>query len=225
MISENILKDKLFNINEIFYSIQGEGSRAGFPCVFIRFQGCMLRCSWCDTPYALDLKEKKMLMTAGDIVSEISNSGCKLLCLTGGEPLYQEGVKEFIKHLCDLGYTVTIETSGNLDATDVDNRAVKIIDMKCPASGMTKLNNYVNLEKINELDEVKFVLANREDYEWAAAIVKKYELEEKCSILFSPVFGVIDLQELAKWILDDKLKVRYQLQLHKFIWDPSTRGV
>lgn len=215
-----------FNINEIFYSIQGEGSRVGLPCIFVRLQGCLLRCSWCDTPYALERKEKKELMTGFEIFEKIRHYNCKFLMLTGGEPLEQDDVFEFIKMASDIGYEVVIETNGQVLCDKVDKRAVKIMDFKCPASNMSKKNNFENVNYLNAQDEVKFVISDLDDYNWAKDIIQKYDLENKVSnILFSPVFGKLEADQLAKWILEDSLKVRMQLQIHKFIWHPTTRGV
>lgn len=218
--------DLKFNINEIFYSIQGEGSRIGLPFVFIRLQGCLLRCFWCDTPYALERKQIEKIMTGQDILEHIKQYNCKNIMLTGGEPLEQEDIFDFITILLDFDYKVVIETNGQVLTDKVDKRAVKIIDFKCPDSKMSKKNNYENVNYLNVHDEVKFVIGSRLDFDWSKKLIEKYELNTKVSnILFSPVFNAIEPRTLAEWILADSLTVRMQLQLHKFIWEPSTRGV
>lgn len=218
--------ENIFNVSEIFYSIQGEGSRAGLPCTFIRMQGCRLRCSWCDTPYALELKQKEVEMSGQDILNKIEEIGCNFVEFTGGEPLEQELVKDLMRELCDRDYTVAVETSGYIDISDLDKRITKILDIKCPDSNMSKKNKYENIDSLTKNDEVKFVLASEKDYNWACEIVKKYQLPDRVnSVLFSPVFGKLDYKYLAERILADKLNVRMQLQLHKFIWEPDKRGV
>jgi len=213
-------------VNELFYSIQGEGARAGFPCFFIRLQGCGLRCSWCDTPYALDTKSGGETIPLEEIERQVEASGCRFVELTGGEPLEQQACFELIERLCGKGYTVAIETGGHVDISRVDARSVVIMDMKCPGSGMMKKNRIENLEYLKPGDEVKFVIRDRADYEWAKEFVSVLgsHLEGR-EVLFSPVFGVCANEQLARWILDDKLNVRMQLQLHKYIWDPAMRGV
>lgn len=219
-------KELNFNINEIFYSIQGEGSRIGLPFVFIRLQGCLLRCVWCDTPYALERKQIEKMMTGEDILEHIKQHNCKNIMLTGGEPLEQEDIFDFITILLDLDYNVVIETNGQVLTDKVDSRAVKIIDFKCPDSKMSKKNNYKNMNYLNSHDEVKFVIGSKVDYDWSKELIEKYNISNKVSnILFSPVFGAIEPRQLAEWILSDSLPVRMQLQLHKFIWEPATRGV
>jgi 7-carboxy-7-deazaguanine synthase len=213
-------------INEIFYSIQGEGSRAGLPCVFVRLQGCGLRCSWCDTPYALDHREGGEMVATGDILSRIAAHRCDFVEMTGGEPLEQEEVFAFMSELCDQGYTVAVETGGHIDISRVDSRVTVIMDLKCPGSDMMKKNRLENLNYLKPTDEVKFVLRNREDYDWMRAFITREHLADRCrEILVSPVFGEIVYRDLAAWILEDRLPVRLQLQLHKFIWDAEQRGV
>jgi 7-carboxy-7-deazaguanine synthase len=213
-------------INEIFYSIQGEGSRAGLPCVFVRLHGCGLRCSWCDTPYALDHREGGEMMETGDVLSRIASFRCDFVELTGGEPLEQEAAFPFLTELCDQGFTVAVETGGHVDIARVDPRVIVIMDLKCPASGMSKKNLLENIAYLKPTDEVKFVISNREDYEWTRALIEREHLSQRCGeILLSPVFGAIEARDLAAWILEDRLPVRMQLQMHKFIWDPDTRGV
>ncbi len=213
-------------INEIFHSIQGEGSRAGLPCVFVRLHGCGLRCSWCDTPYALDHRVGGEMMETGDVLSRIASFRCDFVELTGGEPLEQEAAFAFLTELCDQGFTVAVETGGHVDIARVDPRVVVIMDLKCPASGMSKKNRLENVAYLKPSDEVKFVIANREDYEWTRALIEREQLARRCGeILLSPVFGAVDARDLAAWILEDRLPVRMQLQMHKFIWDPQARGV
>jgi 7-carboxy-7-deazaguanine synthase len=223
------IKDPLnlhFSISEIFHSLQGEGVRAGERCVFIRLQGCSLRCSWCDTAYALDHKKGGFDMKGEEILSKIEEFDCNFIEFTGGEPLEQVNIYPLMTFLCDKGYTVAIETGGHINTQFVDTRVIKIIDMKCPDSKMSSLNNYDNLLLINAQDEVKFVLASRTDYLWAKQIVEQYQLINSCkAVLFSCVFNQLAFADLAEWILEDRLDVKMQLQMHKFIWDPMARGV
>ncbi|MBN1449201.1 MAG: 4Fe-4S cluster-binding domain-containing protein [Bacteroidetes bacterium] len=213
-------------VSEIFHSIQGEGSRAGLPCVFVRLHGCGLRCSWCDTPYALDHREGGEMMETGTVLSRIAAHRCDFVELTGGEPLEQEAVFPFLTELCDQGFTVAVETGGHVDISPVDPRVILIMDVKCPGSGMEKKNRAENLPYLKPTDEVKFVVRDREDYEWMRAFIEREHLVGRCGeILVAPVFGEIVYRDLAAWILEDRLSVRLQLQLHKYIWDPDTRGV
>jgi 7-carboxy-7-deazaguanine synthase len=209
-------------INEIFHSIQGESTRVGQPCVFVRLTGCPLRCTWCDTEYAFHAGERMALET---ILDRVRSYGCPLVEVTGGEPLHQPEALVLLMKLCDAGHQVMIETSGAFDISAIDPRASIIMDVKCPGSGMTDRMKWANMDHLSQKDEVKFVLKDQADYEWARDIVKQYSLGDRCSVLFSPVFGSLDLQPLAKWILSDRLPVRFQVQLHKLIWDPETRGV
>jgi len=213
-------------INEIFHSIQGEGSRAGKPCVFVRLHGCGLRCTWCDTPYALDHRLGGEPMAADEILARIARYKCDFVELTGGEPLEQTGVLELMTMLCDRQYSVALETGGHIDISTVDPRVTIILDIKCPASGMVKRNRLENLEYLKPSDEVKFVIAGREDYEWMRATLEKTNLRRYCrEVLLSPAFGILHPRDLASWILEDALDTRMQLQMHKYIWDPDTRGV
>jgi len=222
---ETLMKLK-FNVAEVFTSIQGEGSRAGFPSVFIRLQGCELRCKWCDTPYALDLKERATMLSGEDLLNKIYSSGIKFVTITGGEPLNQKAILPFMSFLCDKDYTVVLETNGHLDIAEVDRRVVKVMDLKCPGSGMEKFNNYRNLEALEQKDEIKFVILDRNDYEWAKAKIKEFDLNKKVgTILFSPVWGKLEPKYLSEWILKDALPVRLNLQIHKYIWGPETKGV
>jgi 7-carboxy-7-deazaguanine synthase len=209
-------------ITEIFHSIQGESTRVGQPCVFVRLTGCPLRCTWCDTEYAFQGGEMMTLVT---ILDRVLSYGCPLVEVTGGEPLHQPGALVLLMKLCDAGHQVMIETSGAFDISQIDSRVSIIMDVKCPGSGMTDRMRWGNMEHLSQKDEVKFVLMDHTDYEWAKNIVKQYSLGEKCPVLFSPVFGSLDLQPLAEWILSDRLPVRFQVQLHKLIWDPETPGV
>lgn len=215
-----------FNLNEIFYSIQGESTMAGERCVFVRLHGCKLRCSWCDTMYSIDKRSGATLVNGAFIVEEIRKHDCSFVEFTGGEPLEQPNVLPLMTYLCDNGYKVAVETGGHIDTQEVDSRVIKILDMKCPDSNMVSLNNYKNLDILTPKDEVKFVLASRKDYDWAVSILQQFSLHERCnSVIFSCVFGKLDFKTCVEWILEDKLPVRFQLQMHKFIWHPETRGV
>jgi 7-carboxy-7-deazaguanine synthase len=209
-------------VTEIFHSIQGESSFAGQPCVFIRLTGCPLRCTWCDTEYAFYGGTDH---TIEEILAKVDSYGCRLVEVTGGEPLGQSEVFPLITQLCDRGYDVLIETSGAIDTAPVDARAHVILDVKCPGSGMSDRMHWPNLARLTHKDEVKFVLANRSDYEWAREVVAHHALPTRCTVLMSPVFGALDSRQLAEWVLADRLPVRLQLQLHKLIWAPDMRGV
>lgn len=209
-------------INEIFHSIQGESSHMGKPCVFIRLTYCNIRCSYCDTEYAFyDGKE----MSIDEIVNVVSEYRCKLVEVTGGEPLFQSNVHELMTRLCDEGFEVLLETGGSLDISRVDPRVKRIVDFKCPSSNMVKKNYWENVSYLRQSDEVKFVIGTREDYEWSKQMIREYRIKERCPILMSVVFGELEPLQLAEWILEDKLNVRFQLQMHKYIWSPETRGV
>ena len=215
-----------FNVSEIFHSIQGEGSRVGLPCTFVRMQGCKLRCTWCDTPYALDHRVKEHELTSEDIIDRVNEIGCSFVEFTGGEPLEQEGVFQLMSDIADLGYDVAVETGGHVDISNVDERVAIIMDVKCPDSKMDSLNRLSNLEALKSTDEVKFVVASRADYEWTRAFIAEHNLSERVSsILLSPAFGLMDYQQLIEWILEDDLPVRFQVQVHKHVWDPEKRGV
>ena len=213
---------KLLKINEIFYSIQGEGTSAGLPCVFIRLTYCNLRCTYCDTEYAFYDGHD---MSVADILTKIKDYNCSLVEVTGGEPLVQNESLKLMTQLCDAGYEVMLETSGSLSIEKVDKRVRTILDFKCPTSKMVKKNDYSNINFIKPEDEIKFVIGNREDYDWTKEIINKYNLEKKCEILLSTVFGELENRELVEWILADNLKVRFQTQLHKHIWEPDKKGV
>jgi 7-carboxy-7-deazaguanine synthase len=215
-----------YNLNEIFLSIQGESTRAGLPCVFIRMQGCELRCSWCDTDYALDLGIRETVMTGKEIIEKIESFDCKYLTFTGGEPLMQRNIIPLMELLYERGYTVAVETNGHQCIKAVDDRIIKIMDIKTNSSRQHEKNNYENIQYLGKHDEVKFVIANREDYDFACGISDKYKLPEKVrAVLISPVFGMIEPSELAEWMLSEKRQFRYNLQIHKYIWDPKKRGV
>ena len=213
----------MLKINEIYHSIQGESTTAGRLCVFIRLTYCNLRCTYCDTEYAF--YEGKDF-SVEQVIDEIEKYNCKLVEITGGEPLVQiDECLELMKMLSELDYEVMIETGGSLPIKDIDPRVKIIIDLKCPSSGMENKNLYENLKYLHPADELKFVIGNREDYEWSVDIIKKYNLQKKCIILFSVVFGKLEPVELVNWIIEDKLDVRFQLQMHKYIWHPQTKGV
>ena len=213
---------KRLKINEIFYSIQGESTFAGRPCVLVRLTGCQMRCAWCDTEYSF---YEGRWMSRGEVIAEVIRHGCPLVELTGGEPLLQPGVRPLMAELCDAGYEVLLETGGGVSIADVDPRVHRIVDVKCPGSGEAKSNRFENLDLLTARDEVKFVLTGEEDYLWARELVRERRLAQTCPVHFSPVHGAVNLEALAEWILRDRLPVRLQLQLHKFIWDSATRGV
>lgn len=211
-------------VNEIFYSIQGESTYSGKPCVFIRLAGCNLRCSYCDTQYAYHDGEK---LNIREIINKVALYGCPLVEVTGGEPLLQEETPYLISQLLGKGYKVLIETNGSQDISQVDSRCVRIVDIKCPSSGEKEKNFLANLNKLTDEDELKFVIGDREDYEYAKDILNLFGhgSSGKIAVHFSPSFGRMDPKELAGWILDDRLNVRLHLQLHKYIWTPGQRGV
>jgi len=213
----------MLKVNEIFYSIQGEGTSAGLPCVFVRLTYCNLRCTYCDTEYAFyDGKD----MEISEIIAEVKKYQCNLVEITGGEPLMQMDECLFLmKQFCEEGFEVLLETGGSLSIKEIDQRVKIIMDLKCPSSGMVKKNLYENINYLKSTDELKFVIGSREDYDWALDVIKKYQLINKCEILFSVVFGKLEPVQLVNWILKDKLNVRFQLQVHKFIWHPETKGV
>jgi 7-carboxy-7-deazaguanine synthase len=215
-----------FDLNEIFYSIQGEGTRAGMPCVFIRLHGCKLRCSYCDTKYAIDRRAGGERVSGSAINAQVRAYGCNFIEFTGGEPLEQPDVFALMRYYCDEGFTVAVETGGHVDSAPCDERVIRIIDMKTPSSKMMPMNMYSNIMNLRPHDEVKFVIGSREDYEWSRGIVEKYNLgNTTAATLFSPVFGTVEYKTIVEWILADRLPVRFQLQMHKFIWHPDMRGV
>ena len=212
----------MLTVNEIFFSIQGESSYAGRPCVFVRLTYCNLRCSYCDTSYAF---EEGTEMSIEDIMEAVSSYNCKLVEITGGEPLLQHDVCEVMTRLCNENYEVLLETNGSLDIGNVDPRVKRIVDLKCPSSGMDSKNMLENIQYLKSGDEIKFVIRNRVDYDWTKSMIGKYELSGRCPIYMSVVFGVLDPSQLVSWILEDKLGVCFQLQMQKYIWKPETRGV
>jgi 7-carboxy-7-deazaguanine synthase len=207
-------------ITEIFHSLQGESTRVGLPTVFIRLTGCPLRCVWCDSAYAFTGGES---LGIGQIMAQVAGFQCSTICVTGGEPLAQKGCLPLLSTLCDAGYSVSLETSGALDIGDVDPRVSRIMDLKAPDSGEVQKNRWENCGLLTAHDEVKFVLASRADYDWAVAASHQHQLLDRCAVLFSPVQGTLDPALLAQWILNDRLPVRFQLQLHKILWG-NTKG-
>ena len=210
-------------MNEIFYSIQGESTFAGQPCVFVRLTACDLRCSWCDTGYAFYEGSKRSL---DEVLAEVERAACPLVEVTGGEPLLQEEVYPLMQSLLDRGKTVLLETGGHRSTARVPEAVVTILDVKCPGSGEAHRNDWSNLERLRPHDEVKFVVKDRADYEFARDVIASHRLGGRvAAVHLSPVHGVLDLRQLADWVLSDRLAVRLQPQLHKYIWDPGTRGV
>ena len=213
----------MLTINEIFYSIQGESTRAGQPCVFVRLTACDLRCSWCDTPYAFHEGRK---VAVEDVIGEANRYGCPLVEITGGEPLLQDDVYKLIDGLLAKGRTVLLETGGHRPIDRVPAAVVKILDVKCPGSGEADRNYWPNLGRLAVHDEVKFVIKDRADYDFARDVIVRHGLDGRCAaILFSPVHGVLDPKTLSGWMLADCVPARLQLQLHKYIWEPDRRGV
>jgi 7-carboxy-7-deazaguanine synthase len=213
----------LLTLNEIFYSVQGESSFAGQRCVFVRLTACDLRCSWCDTPYAFYEGRKHEL---SDVVARVDAFDCPLVELTGGEPLLQEDVYPLMRELLNRGKTVLLETGGHRSTERVPADVVTILDVKCPGSGEAAKMHWDNLERLRPRDEVKFVVKDRTDYEYAREIISRYELQRRAAAIhLSPVHGVMNPRTLAEWVLADNLPARVQLQLHKYIWEPDTRGV
>jgi 7-carboxy-7-deazaguanine synthase len=212
----------MLRITEIFHSIQGESTHAGRPCVFVRLTGCNLRCTWCDSEYTFTGGER---MALGEVMARVASYGCNLVEVTGGEPLAQAEAFPLIASLCDEGYEVLIETSGSIDTTNVDPRAKLILDVKCPGSGEVEKNRWENLDRLRPRhDEVKFVIADRDDYEWAKKIIEDKDLARH-TLLFSPVWGRMDMKALAEWMLADRVPARLQTQLHKHIWGADVKGV
>jgi len=215
-------------VTEIFHSIQGESTWAGLPCAFVRLTGCPLRCVWCDTEYSFHGGEK---ISLDEIVRRVEEMGSELVEITGGEPLIHPNAFVLATELLDRGFTVLVETSGAVDVSPLNPRAHKIMDLKCPGSGEEGKNLWSNLEHLTDRDEVKFVLKDRADYEWTREVIRGRGLDQRVrsgtlkALLVSPVWGEIDLRSLASWILEDALPVRFQMQLHKLIWDPLERGV
>jgi len=208
--------EPVIRITEIFYSLQGETRTVGLPTVFIRLTGCPLRCDYCDTEYAFSGGER---LSIEQIISKTAEFKPRYITVTGGEPLAQKQCPVLLKQLCDQGYDVSLETSGAIDISDVDQRVVVVMDLKTPASGEESKNRYENLASIKSNDQIKFVICDRVDYEWSKAKLEEYALADKCEVLFSPVHGEKMARQLAEWILQDNLHVRFQLQLHKFLWN------
>lgn len=215
-------------VTEIFHSIQGESTWAGLPCTFVRLTGCPLRCAWCDTEYSFHGGER---MTLDHIVRRVEEIGTPLVELTGGEPLIHRNAFELARVLLDRDFTVLVETSGAIDIEPLDPRVHTIMDLKCPGSGEEQRNLWSNLEHLGAQDEVKFVIAGRQDYEWARGVVRERGLDRRVrdgslrALLFSPVWDAVDLQDMAAWILEDRLPVRFQIQMHKVVWGPNVAGV
>lgn len=207
-------------VSEIFYSIQGESSFAGYPFVFIRLSGCNLRCTYCDTRYAYENGEA---LSINEIIQKIHAFKCPLVEVTGGEPLLQEETPELVETLLQ-NYTVLVETNGTKDISILPEKAIRIMDIKCPGSGQSQYTDWENLSRLRKQDEVKFVLLDEIDYEWAKEVINKFQLAQKSNILFSPVYGKLSSSDLAEWILRDRLPVRLQLQLHKILWPHLERG-
>ena len=209
-------------ITEIYQSIQGESSYAGLPCVFIRTTGCDLRCSWCDSEFTFT---GGVAMEVDEILARVATYDCRLVELTGGEPLLQKEIYELSARLLEAGYTVLIETSGHRDISQLDPRVIRVMDLKCPDSGECERNLWSNLDHLRRTDEVKFVIASRRDYDWALRTIRDHRLEDRVPILLSTAFGLVKPDEVVGWMLTDKLRARFQLQLHKYIWDPQARKV
>jgi 7-carboxy-7-deazaguanine synthase len=209
-------------VNEIFHSIQGEATHAGRPCTFVRLTACDLRCRWCDTEYAFHEGESMSLDAVRGKVAEL---GCPLVEVTGGEPLLQPGTAPLVRALLDDGYEVLVETGGHLDTAVLDRRARVILDLKCPGSGESGRNCWANVERLEREDSVKFVIADREDYEWSRQVVDRHDLANRCEVYLSPVHGELPASQLAAWMLEDRISARLQVQLHKILWGADRRGV
>jgi 7-carboxy-7-deazaguanine synthase len=213
----------MLTINEIFYSIQGESTHAGRPCVFVRLTACDLRCSWCDTPYAFHEGQK---MSVDEVVAAVQQHGCPLVEVTGGEPLLQDDVYPLMDRLLADGRTVMLETGGHRSIGRVPAAVVKIVDLKCPGSGEADRNDWSNLDRLEPHDEVKFVVQDRADYEFARDVIARHDLVSRtAAVLISPVHGVLEPRTVSEWMLADRSSARLQLQIHKYIWTPTTRGV
>ncbi|HKB81126.1 MAG TPA: radical SAM protein [Thermoanaerobaculia bacterium] len=211
----------MLRVTEIFHSIQGESSHAGRACAFVRLAGCNLRCRWCDSEYTFTGGDR---MAVDEVVTRVKDYGCNLVEITGGEPLAQPEALDLIRRLCDARFEVLVETSGSIDITPVDRRATIVLDVKCPGSGESESNRWENLLKLKPHDEIKFVIADRVDYDWARQVIDDRNLS-RWTVLFSPVWGELDLKSLAEWMLADRLPARLQTQLHKHIWGAEARGV
>jgi 7-carboxy-7-deazaguanine synthase len=223
VVSDGRRSSSMLTVNEVFHSVQGESTHAGRPCVFVRLTACDLRCTWCDTPYAFYEGRKR---TVEDLMAEVDRFNCDLVEITGGEPLLQDDVYPLMDHLLASGRTVLLETGGHRSIERVPADVIKIVDVKCPGSGESHRNDWENLNRLTAHDEVKFVIKDRTDYEFACDVLERHHLVSRCAaVLFSPVFGVLDPKVLAEWMLADRVPARLQLQLHKLIWSPDQRGV
>ena len=214
--------DLTLKVNEIYYSLQGESTHSGRPCVFIRLTYCNLRCTYCDTQYAFYEGNE---MTFSEIKDRVKNYNCQLVEITGGEPLIQKNVLNLMRDLCNDGYEVLLETAGHMDISEIDLRVKRIMDIKCPSSGESEKMLWENIEYLKKDDEIKFVVGNHADLDFAKEHIEKFELVDRCPVVISPVFDKINNQEIAEWILKNHLPVRMQIQLHKIIWEPNSRGV
>jgi 7-carboxy-7-deazaguanine synthase len=213
----------MLTVYEIYLSVQGESTHAGRPCTFVRLAACDLRCAWCDTAYAFTGGRK---MSEDDVIAEVDRLGCRLVEITGGEPLLQKDVYPLMERLLAMGHEVLLETGGHVPIDDVPEAVVAIVDVKCPASGEASRMHWPNLDELSPHDEVKFVIADRADFEYARDVVRRHELEARsAAVLFSPVHGALAPSDLARWILEERLPVRLQIQAHKYIWSPDARGV
>lgn len=212
------VRAETLRITEVFASIQGESTRTGLPTVFVRLTGCPLRCTWCDTAYAFHGGEHRSVKS---VLAEVASHGIKHVCVTGGEPLAQKNCHVLLKALCDAGHSVSLETSGAIDIAEVDPRVSRVMDLKAPASGESTRNRIENIPYLTERDEVKIVLQDAADYEWARAQITCHGLADRCPVLLSPVQGTLDPATLAEWIVRDRLPVRFQLQLHKLLWNDA----
>ena len=217
-----MFEERVLKVCEIFTSIQGESSYAGRPCTFVRLMGCNLRCSYCDTTFAYD---EGIELSEEDILTKIGRTGIGLVEITGGEPLVQREVYPFMKRLIEEGYEVLIETNGSLSIKEIDRRAVVILDIKTPGSGMSERMDYSNLDEIKKDDEVKFVITDRDDYEWTKDIIERFSLTNKSGLLLSPAFGILAPEDLARWMIEDRLRARLNIQLQKYIFGPEKRRV
>jgi 7-carboxy-7-deazaguanine synthase len=207
--------DLTLRITEVFHSLQGETTRSGLPTVFVRLTGCPLRCSWCDTTYSF---KGGQLRSLESLMQEVAQFGTPYVCVTGGEPLAQKNCLPLLEELCNAGYSVSLETAGAHDIGTVDHRVSRILDVKAPGSGEAERNRWENLAMLTAQDEVKFVLADRNDYDWVLEVMRRHDLAARCPVLFSPVFGQLSPGLLAQWVLEDRVPVRLQLQMHKILW-------
>jgi 7-carboxy-7-deazaguanine synthase len=223
MSAPRMKKVSELKVTEVFFSMQGESSFVGWPTVFVRLSGCNMRCEWCDTTYAFEGGET---YSFDDLFNMIAQYDCRRICVTGGEPLIQEDVHPFMAALCDKGYIVSLETSGCAPTKNVDPRVYVILDIKCPGSKMAAYNIWENIDNLRAHDEVKFVIKDRADYEWAKGVCAKYDISGKTAmVLFSPVYGALAAHDLVAWTLEDNIDVRINIQLHKYVWPHKNRGV